>query len=76
MTENLTRTARIRKPEYGGDCAICNSPVELLTDKEPWLVKCRCSSVEIPNYVKIDSYAKRQYLRRFEIVTVPKETEG
>jgi hypothetical protein len=66
-----------RKEEYGGDCAICGQPVELLRNGEPWHEKCRCGEVESPVWSQIDGYSKTHYRKRFEIRIVPAtETEG
>jgi hypothetical protein len=71
-----TRIARIRKEQYGGNCAICNQPVELLTNCDPWMLKCGCTTVPIPNWANIDPYTKAQFRRRFEIKEIPTETKG
>jgi hypothetical protein len=71
-----TRLARIRKEEYGGTCGICLKPVELLNSGDPWLLKCGCGTVEVPVWAQVDGYAKTCYGRRFEIVVLPKESEG
>ncbi len=75
MTGNQTRIARVRKEQYGGNCAICNQPVELLSGDPPKL-KCACAIVDIPNWVNIDNFSRAQFHRRFELRAIPKETEG
>lgn len=75
MTGGFTlKTIRVRKATEGGNCGVCNQPVILHMEGEEWLLECACGLTAVPQWVIVDAYSKRQYLRRFEFRSV--ETEG
>lgn len=64
------KTIFVRKDEYGGTCGVCGCDVLLLWDKEPWMLSCMCKDEEIPTYINIDPYNRKQYLKRFKAVQI------